>query len=223
MHLNGIILPQEGKVIIDGKEVNKDNEREIKKKVGVVFQDPDNQVFSTTVWDDVAFGPINMGMSEEIVREKVDKALQSVDVLHLKDRIPYHLSYGQKKRVALAGILAMDADIIVLDEPGAHLDPRGKRDLFKILDELHRNKKTLLIATHDINIAAQWADRLLVMKEGQLLKEGNRKLLLEEELLIQADLTTPIVSSIFLKAGYQRSEVPLNEEEAVAILKSVMN
>lgn len=222
MHLNGIILPQRGKVIIDGKEVNKKTEQEIKKKVGVVFQDPDDQVFSTTVWEDVAFGPINMGMTEEIVREKVEKALKLVDMWQLKDRMPYHLSYGQKKRVALAGILAMDSDIIVLDEPGAYLDPQGKQDLFEILNELHGNKKTLVIATHDINLVAEWADRIIILKEGQLLKEGDRSLLLEEEILIQANLTLPIVSSIFLQACYQRSKVPVTVEEAVKILKRVM-
>ncbi|MDI3547418.1 MAG: cobalt/nickel transport system ATP-binding protein [Halanaerobiales bacterium] len=222
MHLNGIILPQRGKVIIDGKEVNKKTEQEIKKKVGVVFQDPDDQVFSTTVWEDVAFGPINMGMTEEIVREKVEKALKLVGMWQLKDRMPYHLSYGQKKRVALAGILAMDSDIIVLDEPGAYLDPRGKQDLFEILNELHGNKKTLVIATHDINLVAEWADRIIILKEGQLLREGDRNLLLEEEILIQANLTLPIVSSIFLQACYQRSKVPVTVEEAVNILKRVM-
>lgn len=222
MHLNGIILPQRGKVIIDGKEVNKKTEQEIKKKVGVVFQDPDDQVFSTTVWEDVAFGPINMGMTEEIVREKVEKALKLVGMWQLKDRMPYHLSYGQKKRVALAGILAMDSDIIVLDEPGAYLDPQGKQDLFEILNELHGNKKTLVIATHDINLVAEWADRIIILKEGQLLKEGDRSLLLEEEILIQANLTLPIVSSIFLQACYQRSKVPVTVEEAVNILKRVM-
>jgi len=219
MHLNGVILPQRGAVIIDGRAVNKESAREIKQKVGIVFQDPDDQVFSTTVWEDVAFGPINMGMSEEIIREKVDKVLRALDVWQLKDKMPYHLSYGQKKRVALAGILAMDSDIIVLDEPGTCLDPKGKRDLFGILNELHCDKKTILIATHDINFAAQWAGRIIILKEGQLLNEGDRNLLLEEDILMQANLTPPVVSSIFLQAGYQKDKIPVNEEEAVAILK----
>lgn len=113
-------------------------------------------------------------------------------------------------------------DIIVLDEPGAYLDPRGKQDLFEILNELHGNKKTLVIATHDINLVAEWADRIIILKEGQLLKEGDRSLLLEEEILIQTNLTLPIVSSIFLQACYQRSKVPVTIEEAVNILKRVM-
>ena len=222
MHLNGIVLPQRGEVKIDGRTVDKASAREIKRKVGIVFQDPDDQVFSTTVWEDVAFGPVNTGVPEEIVRDTVDRALKLLDVWHLKDKMPYHLSYGQKKRVALAGILAMDSDIIAFDEPGTCLDPKGRRDLIEILHELHRDRKTLLIATHDINFASQWADNIIILKEGRLLKTGDRNLLLEEEILREAHLTPPLIPGIFLQAGYEKNEVPLTEEEAVAILEKAI-
>jgi cobalt/nickel transport system ATP-binding protein len=196
--------------------------REIKGEVGIVFQDPDDQVFSTTVWEDVAFGPVNMGMPEETVRDTVDRVLKLLDVWHLKEKMPYHLSYGQKKRVALAGVLAMDSDIIAFDEPGTCLDPKGKRDLIEILHELHRDKKTLLIATHDINFASQWADNIIILKEGRLLKTGDRNLLLEEDLLREAHLTLPLISGIFLQAGYEKNKVPFTEEEAVALLEKAI-
>ncbi len=222
MHLNGVFLPQRGKVFVDGQEVNRKTEQAIRRKVGIVFQDPDDQVFASTVWEDVAFGLFNLGVQEKEVRKRVEEALKRVGVWHLRDRIPYHLSYGEKKKVALAGVLVMEPEIIVLDEPGTYLDPQGKRELFSILEMLCENQKTLFIATHDVDLAAEWADRVIILKEGRVLKEGDRNLLLEEELLSEANLIFPRVPEIFLRVGFAKENVPFTVEEAVRILEGML-
>lgn len=222
MHLNGVFLPQKGKVFVDGQEVNRKTEQAVRRKVGVVFQDPDDQVFASTVWEDVAFGLFNLGIQEKEVRKRVEEVLKSVGVWHLRGRIPYHLSYGEKKKVALAGVLVMEPEIIVLDEPGTYLDPQGKRELFSILEVLCKNQKTLLIATHNVDLAAEWADRVIILKEGRVLKEGDRSLLLEEELLSEANLVFPRVSELFLRVGFAKEDVPFNLEEAVRILEEML-
>lgn len=223
MHLNGVFLPQQGKVFIDGWEVNRKTEQMVRKKVGIVFQDPDDQVFASTVWEDVAFGLLNLGKQGKEVEEKVEEALRLVGAWHLRDKIPYHLSYGEKKKVALAGVLVMDPEIIVLDEPSTYLDPQAKQDLFSILDRLYQIGKTLLIATHDIDLAAEWAEQVIILKEGELLREGDRKLLLEKELLLEAHLTLPTVSELFMRVGYNQEKIPLTLEEAAKILKGLVN
>ncbi|WP_369018585.1 ATP-binding cassette domain-containing protein [Thermatribacter velox] len=222
MHLNGVFLPQKGKVFVDGQEVTKKTEQTVRRKVGIVFQDPDDQVFASTVWEDVAFGLFNLGMQEKEIKERVEEVLKLVGVWHLRNRIPYHLSYGEKKKVALAGVLVMEPEIVVLDEPGTYLDPQGKRELFWMLDELCKNRKTLLIATHDVDLAAEWADKVIILKEGRVLKEGGKDLLLEEEVLAEANLVFPRISELFLRAGFPKEKVPFTVEEAIRVLKGAI-
>ena len=197
LHFNGIHLPQQGFVRVDGEEISQDNERQVRSKVGLVFQDPDDQVFSATVWDDVAFGPLNMGLKRKNIEERVSSALQAVGMWEYRSRAPHHLSYGQKKRVAIAGVLAMSPDIIVLDEPAAYLDPAGQDALFAILDDLHRQGRTIVIATHDIDMAADWATSIILLKDGQILAQGGTELLVQDDLVGAADLRFPLVSQVF--------------------------
>ncbi|MBE3588012.1 MAG: ATP-binding cassette domain-containing protein [Thermoanaerobacteraceae bacterium] len=223
LHLNGLYLPQRGKVRVAGLEVNARTAREIKARVGLVFQDPDDQVFSATVAEDVAFGPVNMGLSPQEVERRVQEALAAVNMEAYRDKAPYHLSYGQKKRVAIAGVLAMGPEIIVLDEPMAYLDPRGQDTLLEILNRLHRRGTTILVATHDVDMAAAWADRVVIVQDGRTLAQGDPSLLVQEELIRQASLRFPLVTRIFRSLPeLDLSTVPYTVEQAVALLKALL-
>jgi len=204
-HLNGLFLPQQGKVQVEGREITPSTEKWVRTRGGLVFQDPDDQVFSTTVKEDVAFGPRNLGLSPAEVEKRVQAALVAVGMLEYQDRAPQNLSYGQKKRVAIAGVLAMEPEVILLDEPLAFLDPAAQANLYFLLEELHRQGKTLLVATHDVDFAASWAEQVLILKEGKLLAQGEPELLLNEDIVREAELRLPIVAQIFqgmLPEGY---------------------
>ncbi|MFZ5435108.1 MAG: ATP-binding cassette domain-containing protein [Bacillota bacterium] len=197
LHLNGILLAQEGQVSFAGEIISAKNEHWVRSKVGLVFQDPDDQVFSTTVWEDVAFGPTNMGLRQDEINERVAKALAAVGMSKYEKKAPYNLSYGQKKRVAIAGVLAMNPEVIILDEPGAFLDPRGEDDLYEILDELNKQGTTIIIATHDTDLAVEWADDLIVIRDGQCLGQGGPEILADESIIEKANLRFPVVTRIF--------------------------
>jgi energy-coupling factor transporter ATP-binding protein EcfA2 len=166
--LNGILNGQ-GSVRVAGLEVKKPNLPRIRALVGLVFQDPDDQLFSPTVFEDVAFGPIHQGFNKEEVRRKVEEALATVKLPELSGRSPFHLSGGEKKRVAIATVLSMQPEILVLDEPTEGLDPRSRRELIDFLAEL---PQTMLIATHDLALAAQLTPRTLVLNQGTLVRDG---------------------------------------------------
>lgn len=222
LHLNGIYLPARGKVRVLGREITAKTERWVKSKVGLVFQDPDDQVFSSSVWEDVSFGPLNMNLSPEEVRTRVEQALRAVQMEEHKNKAPYHLSYGQKKRVAIAGVLAMEPEIIVLDEPMGYLDPRGKDNLLTILNELHRREITIVIATHDVDLAAEWADRVIIIKNGRTLAEGDTSLLADEELVRAADLRFPVVVEIFRRLPeLNLNPLPKTISEAVEVIRTL--
>lgn len=183
LHFNGILQPQAGRIWVDGLEVIPKHLGEIRARVGLVFQDPDDQLFSPTVFEDVAFGPLHMGLSEEEVRKRVQEALAAVGLEGREHRAPFHLSGGEKKRAAIATVLAMRPSILVLDEPTAGLDPRGRRALIQTLCDL---PVTMLIATHDMRLAAELCSRTLVMDEGRIVAEGPTLTLLRDEALLEA-------------------------------------
>lgn len=224
LHLNGIHLPQRGRIRVFGQELSKQTEMAIREKIGLVFQDPDDQVFATTVWDDVAFGPLNMNLTKHEVEHRVADALNAVMMWELKDKAPHHLSFGQKKRVAIAGVLAMDPEVVVLDEPTAYLDPGGQEVLMTILEEFHRRGKTLILATHDIDLAAEWADAVIIVKDGRTLVQGGTDLLADISLVREANLRLPTVSRVFSNfSEFQGAKLPKTVEEAVQILKKLLN
>ena len=223
LHFNALNLPQAGKVVVEDLEVSKKTEKLIRNKVGMVFQDPDDQIFSMTVREDVSFGPLNMGLSPEEVKLRVGSALRAVRIEDLAEKAPYHLSYGQKKRVAIAGVLAMSPDIIILDEPFAYLDPRGKKGLLQILEALSREGKTVVIATHDVDLAAEWADRIVIIQEGKVLAEGDKDILINSKIIEQADLDFPTVAKIFQRLSeHGKKLLPLTIEEAVSRIKEII-
>ncbi|MFX0093371.1 MAG: energy-coupling factor ABC transporter ATP-binding protein [Candidatus Hodarchaeota archaeon] len=165
-HFNGLITPKNGKVTILDHEVTKKNRREIQKLVGLVFQNPDEQIFFPRVCDDIAFGPRNMRLNPHEIEERIDKALEEVRIGHLKDRITFNLSFGEKKKVAFAGILAMDPKIMVLDEPTSSIDPWSKPDMLSIIQGF-KNHRTVIVVTHDFDVM-KIADRIVLIKEGRL-------------------------------------------------------
>ncbi|MDQ3958584.1 MAG: energy-coupling factor ABC transporter ATP-binding protein [Actinomycetota bacterium] len=189
LHLNGILSPREGSVAIGGLPVDKRNIREIRRRVGIVFQDPDDQLFMTSVRDDVAFGPANLGLHGAALSGRVDRALAATGMSGVAARPPHHLSFGQRRRVALATVLAMEPDVLVLDEPTSNLDPAGRRELAGILETL---PATLLLITHDLPYALQLCERSAVMFGGAVVAEGPTvDVLRDEELLARHRLELP--------------------------------
>lgn len=192
LHLNAILHGGAGSVSIGGLQVRPDDRdvlREIRRRVGVVFQDPDDQLFMPTVRDDVAFGPANLGLRGVELDARVDRALEAVGMSEVSDRPPHHLSFGQRRRVALATVLAMEPSVLVLDEPTSNLDPASRRELADVLRSLD---VTTLIVTHDLPYALELCDRSVVMSGGTLVADGaTRDILADEALLRQHRLELP--------------------------------
>lgn len=180
--LNGVLLG-DGRIMVDGVLLEKRSLGKIRAEVGLVFQDPDDQLFSPMVYDDVAFGLIYLGLKPDEIEARVRETLAMVGMAGSEKRMPYHLSGGEKKRVALASVLCMQPDLLVLDEPTAGLDPRGRRELIGLLKTL---SQTMLIATHDLDMARQVASRLLIFDEGQLVADGPIEALLRDSDLLTA-------------------------------------
>lgn len=170
---NGMIRPDSGLMLFDNQPIQYDiaSLRMLRKRVGFVLQNPDRQIIAPTVYQDVAFGPINLGYTETEVKEAVTQALRHVGLEGFERRPPHQLSGGEKKRVAIAGVLAMDPDVLVFDEPTSGLDPSGSEDIMELLDELNHEGKTIIISTHDVELAYPWADRAILMLNGKILKE----------------------------------------------------
>ena len=189
LHMNGIHMPQTGSVAVSGITLDPSSVMEARRRVGVVFQDPDDQLFMTTVRKDVEFGPRNLGLEGSDLEVRVDAALDAVGVADLADRPPNHLSFGQKRRVAIAGVLAMEPDIIVLDEPTANLDPASRSELTGLLDALD---VTQLIVTHDLLYANEVCDRGVILDSGRVVADSDlTPMLRDEELLATHRLGLP--------------------------------
>ena len=197
-HFNGIFRPTSGSVLIRGEPITRENIREVRKFVGVVFQNPDDQIFSPTVEQDVAFGPTNLGLDEETIHHRVEEALRVVGIEHLKDRVPHHLSGGDKKRVAIAGIIAMEPQVLVLDEPTAGLDPQGVRDLVGFINSLSRNYgMTVIFSTHDVSLVPEVADIIYVMHRGRVVAKGDcDEIFSRPDLLSSVRLDVPVLPKL---------------------------
>jgi cobalt/nickel transport system ATP-binding protein len=182
LHLNGIHAAQHGTVAVSGLAVSRPNLLEVRRRVGLVFQDPDDQLFMPTVARDVAFGPQNLGLAEEEVARRVGAALAAVEVADLAHRHPSHLSLGQRRRVAIAGVLAMQPEILVLDEPTSNLDPATRRELASLLLRLDM---TLLVVTHDLPFALEVCERAVILDRGHIVADGATRALLDDRDLMR--------------------------------------
>ena len=183
LHLNGILMPGAGSVSVSGLPVDADNVREIRRRVGIVFQDPDDQLFLGTVRQDVAFGPQNLGLRGAALEQRVASALAQVGMAEYADRPPHHLSFGQRRRVALATVLAMEPEILVLDEPSSNLDPASRRELADIVRGL---EVTVLMVTHDLPYALELCPRSVVLSDGVVVADGPTREVLGNEPLMAA-------------------------------------
>ncbi len=221
-HINGLMLPDVGRVKVYNEDIDKSNVAAIRKFVGLVFQDADSQLFSPTVLDDVMFGPLNQGLSPEEARKKAEWAL---DVVGMKEvnKIPHYLSGGQKRLVAIAGVLAMQPKILVADEPTGDLDPSNARRIEDLLRSLRDDHGiSVVVALHDMDMAARLADRICVVKNGSIIAEGGpREILYDEPLLASAGLQMPTVAKVFKNLNLQESadKRPLSLEQLMPYLK----
>ena len=199
---NGTLVPERGCVRVDGEEVVYDRSslRRVRTAVGLVFQNSDAQVFAPSVYADVAFGPANLHLSEEEVHQRVSDALFAVGLSGYERRPPHHLSGGERKRVAIAGILAMRPEILVADEPTASLDPATAVEIMDLLDELHEDGTTILLSTHDVELAYRWADEVILLGGGELLHQGTpAAVFTDRDLMRTARLTPPVLLDLYME------------------------
>jgi len=183
LHLNGILMGA-GTVKINGLEVEDKNFSSIRSMVGMVFQDPDAQLFMPTVFDDIAFGPINMGLSKDDVNLSVEKALSQVDMLKSKDKIAHHLSFGEKRRASIATVLSMSPNILAMDEPTSNLDPKHRKMLIQLIKEFNHTK---VIVSHDLDMLSDVCNRLIILKNGSIVAQGNTADILNNQALLESN------------------------------------
>jgi cobalt/nickel transport system ATP-binding protein len=182
LQINGTLLPTQGSVSIGETILSKKTVKEIRKKIGFVFQDPDDQIFMPTVFEDVAFGPLHLGWTLENVEQSAIKALKQVNCLHLKDRPPHRLSLGQRRSISIASVISMDPDILIMDEPSSNLDPRSRRQLIQLLKKFDHSK---MLASHDLDMVMQLCDRTIILNEGTVVADGKTLELFSNETLLE--------------------------------------
>ena len=221
-NLNGMLLPTEGVIYVDGFDTrDDDNIWNVRQTAGMVFQNPDNQLVSAIVEDDVAFGPENLGIEPAEIRRRVDKALEDVNMGQFKKKAPHLLSGGQKQRIAIAGVVAMKPKCIIFDEPTAMLDPKGRAEIMSIIDELHAEGITVILITHFMDEAVR-ADRVIIMHEGHILLDGTPQEVFEQEELIRSvNLDVPLMVEMGAKLRKAGIDVPrdiITEEKMVEFI-----
>jgi cobalt/nickel transport system ATP-binding protein len=219
-HLNGILKPTSGKVYFEDEALKYDSKSllDLRRRVGFIFQDPNDQLFAPTVKQDVAFGPLNLGQPADQVKKAVDEALRTVGMAEYAEKPPHFLSLGQKKRVALAGVLAMHPEVLIMDEPTSNLDPRATSEILHLL--LHLNKEqglTLLLATHDVDMVPLFANKLYILNKGQLVSEGSpAELFSDAELIRSVNLRSPRITHLF-EVLKKENNLPVNPQLPLTI------
>ena len=200
LHFNGVHRPNKGEIRFKGELLTYHSKqvKELRKNIGIVFQDPDHQLFSASVYQDVSFGPVNLGWPEKKVREKIEAAMAKTGIQDIKDKPTHFLSHGQKKRVAIAGILAMEPEVIILDEPTAGLDPVGTGQMMSLLDEFNQSGATVILSSHNLDEVYAWADYIFVIHRGQIIADGSpEEIFRNEEVMQKANLLKPWVLDIY--------------------------
>jgi cobalt/nickel transport system ATP-binding protein len=217
----GLMFPFKGEIKINGKLLTKSNADELREGLGILFQDPDDQIFMPRVWDDIAFGPINLGLTDSEVKNRVKEALTLTDLEGFEDRSPHHLSYGEKKRVAIAGIIAMRPKILLLDEFTANLDPKGREEIMNVIKRL---ETTMILVTHNITTAMKMAKKIIVLNKKVIKSGSPEEVFSNEDLLKQSHLDVPEITKLFIelkRAGFIVGEIPYTLESAVKLLSKL--
>lgn len=198
LNINGVLMPEHGEISFRDTKITKKSIRQLRKSIGIVFQDADNQIIASTVRDEISFGPMNLKLSKEEVKERVNMAMDYMNLADFEDRPPHYLSGGEKKRVAIADIIAMKSEIIIFDEPTAALDPQNADMLEHVLDRLTQEGKTLLVSTHDVDFTYRWADRVLVFCQGRIIADGTpREIFSDAEIVGMANLMRPTMLDVY--------------------------
>lgn len=198
LNINGVLSPEQGEIFYHGTKITKKSLPQLRKNIGIVFQDADNQIIASSVKAEVSFGPMNLKLPREEVVRRVDMAMEYMNITEYGDRPPHYLSGGEKKRVAIADIIAMEPDVIIFDEPTAALDPLNAAMLEEVLEKLSAEQKTLLISTHDVDFAYRWAERVLVFCDGQIIADGTPLSVFQnDEVVKKASLTRPMMLDIY--------------------------
>lgn len=221
--LNGILKPTSGTISFKGKKLSYSRKeiKELRQQVGIVFQNPDSQLFSSSVYEDIKFGPKNLGLPVERVNEIVDEVMKLTETESLKDKPPHFLSIGQKKRVSIAGIIAMNPELMVLDEPTAGLDPYYSKNIMTLLADIHNENRTIVLSTHNVDLAYEWADEIIVLHNGEMISRGTpSEVFQQNEVLQKSHLHQPWVMEVFhkmveasnnLEMDYPKSKLELFE------------
>lgn len=226
LNLNGVLAPDTGEIFLNGKRIGKKDITELRRNVGIVFQDADSQMIASTVYAEVSFGPMNLRLPKEEVRERTMKAMEYMNITHLKDRPPHYLSGGEKKCVSIADIIAMDPDIIIFDEPTVGLDPVNAQILEDVLDRLHGDGKTIILSTHDADLVYRWADRAVVLNDGKIIADSAPDSIFRNDTIMRAaKLRRPAIQEIY-DALLEKALVPENIRpcsvyELKALIKNV--
>lgn len=215
-HFNGLLLPTSGEVFIKGERLTKKNLEWARRVVGMVFQNPDDQLFAANVWQDVAYGPRNLKLPEEEVKERVVESLAQVRMQGFENKTINNLSFGEKKRAAIAGVLAMKPEILVLDEPTSELDPKMADEIVEVLLKFKEERRTIIVATHDVDAAPLFADRIYVLNRGRKVLEGKpSEVFAEREIINKSGLRLPIVSQVFELLGKKEPALSIGDVKRI--------
>ncbi len=225
-HFNGLTEPTSGHVEVAGEKIifEKDKLLEVRQKVGIVFQDPNDQLFAPTVKEDVAFGPMNLGLEHDEVERRIEESLKMVGMEGFEEKTPHHLSGGQQKRVAIAGIIAMRPEIMILDEPTAGLDPEGVDKVLNILNDLNKEGISIIISSHDIEMVSQFAEKIFILYNGEIIDSGDKqKIFSNTELLKKAHLKAPVTTEILYKLKENGLNVDCEKITVDETVKEILN
>jgi len=227
MLLMGFFEPAQGTIQILNQFLTKKTRKTLRRKLGLVFQNPNDQLFSPTLWEDVAFGPFNLGYDQAEISRRVNQTLESLGLIHLKNKPPHYLSFGEKKKAAFATILSMNPEIILLDEPFSNLDPESCVDILQIIQNYRQKNLTIIIATHDVDVLPELVDRCILLDNGEVVAERSvQDLLTDHDLLISHRLRMPLLGQLFYNLKrrniIQSSELPFTLKQAESLLEDLL-
>jgi cobalt/nickel transport system ATP-binding protein len=227
MLLMGFLEPNQGSIQILDQELNRKTKKQIRKKIGIVFQDPNDQLFSPTLWEDIAFGPFNLGYNRDEINSRVEKTLESLGIANLRNKAPHYLSFGEKKKAALATILSMDPQIIFLDEPFSNLDPESYAEMLQIVQSYRKQGLTMIVATHDVDVLPDLVDKCILLDKGEMIAERKvREMLTDYDLLSHHKMRMPLLGLFFhhLKQRnvIQDPDLPLTLEQAESLIEKLL-